>query len=993
MSDPKSPDATDGSTGTQHGRRSKLPDWLDHFNARDLKVLFRCWAAAWVASLLIFIGPVLQKIGIATFFGALVLYIVPPAGILFVYLLAALSLLFGMCLAWAWGLLSMKAALAARPDSDTQAMVQALQQQAVTIANQTGTNPSTEARILIYDGFLLDARVTVIFYVMICVFIYVMSRVRVANPKFALAQIFGIIIADLFLLYGPTLPSFRASLPEVLIEPGAIGIGLGAACCLVFFPQSTSRVVLGQMEQLVRLGEIPLKCTRQKFAGESLDLAQLMGTKAKIIGAFKAMHPSLAFLPLDFSRGRWNAEDIKSLQEPLRQAILSTVSLMDYHISLLRADQKLQEIQSQSSQETNKSDVQEKRAREVGQRQLQESADLMQALNSPEHGVSRANTREALRKSTTELLQVCSETSELIVQCIHGVNSGRWFRRAASRNRLAELTTRAESVLQALQATQSSCATETTDQLLEGHADLFDGNGQLKSAEQLGPHALRGIVLGMVMEERILGTAKALEHLLAQVIHLMQTRTKERIWIPSGLRYAFGWLVNPRQKAPAEDLDTGPTTDPDDAEEQSREAHRRLKISRGYGRPIRRGLLARSLTGVYHWFTNAGGMYALRMVVVTIALAIPASIPHSTGFYYREKGIWALITAQTTLLVYMGDFTVSLVGRTIGTVVGGVMGMVAWYIGAGHGAGNAYGLAAITAVMTAILMWWRLFLPPIFTMAAIMGGATFILVIGFSYDDTHVQQYGLPGHGYEAFWKRLVTVLIGFAAAFIVQIFPRPPSATRHICKTLSNTIRTLSDHYALLLSHWGRPEANSPIGAVAEKIAIDVAETLLSIQGSIGLLQFEMTLGPFHRQALSKMHVLCQDMNQALGRLLILSTSLPQHFQERLARNVGMLDDHIIGDIMAVLSVVEQALKSGLPLPERLPTPLVKRCFETWHAQHRAVELTTTLVRDENYRRYCVAISSYLKFLSAVDDMVLVLKGTLGESHLIERWDGRVPV
>lgn len=994
MSDSKPSDPADGNTGNQDGRRFKLPGWLDHFNAHDLKILFRCWAAAWVASLLIFIGPALHKIGIATFFAALLLYIVPPGGILFIYLLAGLSLLFGMCLAWAWGLLSMKAALAARPDSETQALVQAMQQQAVAIANQTGISPAAEARILVYDGFLLDTRITVIFYVMICVFIYFMSRVRVANPKFALAQIFGIIIADLFLLFGPTLPSFKAFLPNVLIKPGAIGIGLGFACCLVFFPQSTSSVALRQMEQLVRLGETPVKLTRQMLAGEPLDLQQLMGVKAKMIGAYKAMQPSLAFLPLDFSRGRWSSADIKSLQEPLRQANLSTMSLLDYHITLLRADQKLQEHKLPSQDGPGKSDVQEKRAREVGQRQLQESADMMQALNSPEHGASRARTRESLRKSTTGLLELSSETNELIVQCIHGVNSGRWFRRAVSQNQLGELTARAATVLQTLQATRVSCATETTESLLEGHADLFDENGQLKSGEHLGPHALRGIVLGMVMEERILGSAEALERLLAQVLRLMQERTKERIWIPSGLRYAFRWLVNPRQKAPVEDLTAAnPATDPDEAEEQTKEAYRRLKISRGYGRPIRRSLLARSLTGTYQWFTNPGGMYALRMVIVTIAVAIPAAIPHSTGFYYREKGIWALITAQTTLLVYMGDFTISLIGRAIGTIVGGVMGMVAWYIGAGNGPGNAYGLAAITAVMTAILMWWRLFLPPIFTMAAIMGGATFALVIGFSYDDTHTWQYGLPGHGYEAFWKRLVTVLLGLVAAFIVQIFPRPPSATRHICKTLSNTIRILSDHYALLLSHWSKPETNSPISAVTEKIAIDVAESLLSIQGSIGLLKFEMTLSPFHREALGKMHTLCQDMNQALGRLLMLSTTLPQHFQERLAQNVGMLNDHSIGDIMAVLSVIEQALTSGLPLPERLPTPLVKRCFETWLAQHRAAELSTTLVRDENYRRYCVAIAMYLKFLSSVDDMVLVLKGTLGESHLIERWDGEVLV
>lgn len=46
----------------------KLPSWLDHFNARDLKVLFRCSVAAWVAALLIFIHPALRTIGQATFF-------------------------------------------------------------------------------------------------------------------------------------------------------------------------------------------------------------------------------------------------------------------------------------------------------------------------------------------------------------------------------------------------------------------------------------------------------------------------------------------------------------------------------------------------------------------------------------------------------------------------------------------------------------------------------------------------------------------------------------------------------------------------------------------------------------------------------------------------------------------------------------------------------------------------------------------------------------
>jgi Putative ER transporter, 6TM, N-terminal len=60
--------ATPGKGATVSKTRRKLPGWLDHFNARDLKVLFRCSVAAWVASLLIFIGPSLREIGTATFF-------------------------------------------------------------------------------------------------------------------------------------------------------------------------------------------------------------------------------------------------------------------------------------------------------------------------------------------------------------------------------------------------------------------------------------------------------------------------------------------------------------------------------------------------------------------------------------------------------------------------------------------------------------------------------------------------------------------------------------------------------------------------------------------------------------------------------------------------------------------------------------------------------------------------------------------------------------
>lgn len=971
--------------GSAHRHRFTLPAWLDHFNKHDLKILLRCWVAIWVACLLMFIGPALHSIGIATFFGALLLYIVPPSSILIIYLLAALSLLFGMCLAWAWGLITMKAALAARPDSHTMAQLLQLKEEAASQAKQTGGDPGTIAEKLIHDGYMFDARVTVVYYVMSCAFVYVMARARVFNQKFVLAEIFGIIVMDLFLLFGPTLPAWDWEVAKVLVEPGAIGIALGFACCLLFFPQSTSYAILSQMEKLVLLGQFTLQCTRDRLAEQAVDLAQMKSSKAKLIETFKAMKPMIAFLPLDISRGRWGVQDIRGLLDPIRQTMLTQIALLDFHIARQRAHEKMKMMQSDSSCENGDADTMPSTIGD-GTQHLLNGAAMIQALHAPEMGDIPSNTIKALRNSTTDVLLASSEAIGLIAECIRLVNTRRWFRRYPP-EKFDQVVDRGEEVLGRLRSAKKTCATETTEGLIESHIDLFDEGGNLKSPELQGPYALHALVLGMVVEERVLGSAAATENLLAQVLELNKKRTKHRIWYPCGIRYAWSWLVNGQQSPPLSGLPMGTGDDPVLLDEQVKEAHRQLRISHGSGATHRQGRLSQIIRRSWHWLTDAGGMYAIRMVVVTIATAIPASLPATAGFFYREKGIWGTITAQIGVVIYMADFTFSVVSRTAGTILGGVMAMVAWYIGSGHGTGNAYGLSAITAAMTLVLVWWRLFLPPALLPCAVMSGATYVLVIGFSYDDRHTEQYGLPGYGYEAFYKRLVTVLLGLVAAFVVQIFPKPPSASRHIRNTLFNAIRILSDHYALLLSHWGRADDPSPVNVLAERISLDLAETLLSLQGPINLLKFEISLGPFDQGTFLQIQELCQDMNQSLGRLLSLTGSLPLELQRRLMCNVGIMDDTDIDSVMVVLGVINQSLKTGDPLPERLPVPLLNRCYVTWHAEHRKAEFSTALVRNEDYRRYCVAVSSYLKFLSAVDDIVIALKKVVGESHIVNPW------
>lgn len=742
-----------------------LPSWLDHFNARDLKILVRCSIACWVASLTMFIHPSLTNIGQTAFFAQLVLFIAPPASILFVYLLASLSLLAGMCLAWAWGLLTMKAALAARPEAETLAKMQELGKEAVARAKQSGQTVAWEQQVLIHNGFMLDARVTVVYYVMGCVFIYVLARLRCSNPKLTLTQIFGTIVIDIFILVGPALPTFNASIGELLVKPGAIGVGLGAACCLLFFPTSTSYVVLESMGKLVTTLEAPLDALRRRLASEKVPMEHLSGIRAKLIGIYKGMQPAMAFLPLDFSRARWGAGDIKELQGPLRDAMTASLSLLEVHISWVAAAQREEDLRSLKRNFDSEDEAKDGH-HGLGRHEALENAYLVEALRSPEQGAMDDEALETLNRTTKELLTMCSKSVELAARSIRTVNSCRWVRKP--KNEIFEqLIAELETHLTVLTAAQATCVSETTEGVIEAYSDWFGEDGHLKKPFNLGPPALRGIILAMVVEERILNAATALKNLQIKVLDLMKKRTTHRIWFPVSLQHGFSWLISGKTSPPiagpsddpAEDPES-PKEDPNILQDDAKEAYRRLKLSRGYESASVRGRnkVARGIVATYKWLFNASGMFALRMVIVTLITTIPAVLPHTAGFFYREKGIWGVITAQTGILVYMADFTFSLTTRALATVIGGVLGMLTWYIGSGSGPGNPYGLAAASAVFIPIILWLRIFLPPAFMKATVLLGATFALVIGFSYDQHHLQQYGLPGVGYEAFWKRMVTV-------------------------------------------------------------------------------------------------------------------------------------------------------------------------------------------------------------------------------------------
>lgn len=629
-----------------------------------------------------------------------------------------------------------------------------------------------------------------------------------------------------------------------------------------------------------------------------------------------------------------------------------------------------------------------------GHHQLVQLFDLLQQFQHPEAETLHKKSMQALLHSAHRLLQACSGAVDAIVDAMHTVNNKRWIG-TASAEVCQELHIKHTAVLQQLKREQERYVGMSTEHLLDPHRHLFDQNGRINDPARSTP--VHGLLFGLVYEECLLTLATSVQDMLVHIVSLEQQKTKVRLWPPTGLEHAITWAFS-RDELPSASSPSTNSNTPGADSSIGDKAGKKVKKIKAEGHGAReefeslkqhggrkRSGPARIVIGTGRWISNTEGVYALRVLLVTIALTLPAVIQHSAGFYYRERGLRALIMAQTGLVFYSADFVYGFICRAIGTVFGGVLGMVCWYTGAGSGSGNPYGLAAVMAPAIVCLMWGRLFASPAILQGVILSAATVFLVVGYSWDDTHIPSYGNPGVGYSVFWRRTLLILIGFTASAIVTFLPCPPSAARHYCKVLSDTLRSSKDLYALLLSSWAHPYKD--LGPTAEKATITIAETLSSIAGPIELIHFEISSSNFDGDTLHKVVELCTTTDYSLSQLFMYGGDMSEELKFRFAHLTGALDHGFVGDFMAVLSLIEQALKSGDPLPVLLPTPLLGRSLRYITVPSGEDVLTLDLVRSEAFRKYCAVLSAFVGMLGAIDELVLVVKDAVGEAHDVPAW------
>lgn len=571
-----------------------------------------------------------------------------------------------------------------------------------------------------------------------------------AAPKLILLEIFFLIISDIFLTIAPLLPSFQGTIPQVLIKPAASATAVAIVCSTIIFPESTSHACLSGFESIMAPMRGFIEAFSLSFEHHPIefDLAKLDETKSAVLGAYKGLEGGLGFLPLDISMGRWSAEDVSSLKQPLMQVLTAFLGLVQLQIGTTRGINKNKKRKHVRDTLDEKKPLDVKDLPKHGHLQLMQSLELSRRFPVDQESDLWSKSMRTLADSSRGILHATNDAIDATIAALHDVNSRRWMKRPSTAE-CDSLRRSHQVVLDRLAHERAAFAAKNTEHLLGHHLHLFNDEGKLRLVDDSKSNPIRGLLLALVFEERILSAADALHNMLENIVQLETERTKTRFWPPSKLQSAVPWVFG-STPAPAGNSAGAATsqstisgngtaskkkTDKNEKKVKGAEEHsaeHELQVLRVHsGR--QRSAFSKFLVAAAEWLSSDEGAYALRILIVTIALTLPAVIKNSAGFFYRERGLWALIMAQTGMVLFSADFVMGLVQRVIGTVIGGAIGTACWYIGAGSGPGSPYGIAAIMAVVVISFMYCRLYAPPSVLQGILLGTASIYLVVGYSW--------------------------------------------------------------------------------------------------------------------------------------------------------------------------------------------------------------------------------------------------------------------
>ncbi|KAI0635211.1 hypothetical protein C8Q77DRAFT_1106698 [Trametes polyzona] len=972
----------------------KLPPWASA-NLRSWKswkLLLRCWVASWVCFVIMLPNKSLATLGNTAFFALLLSVMVPPNMPFQVFVFAITTIVLGVALGWALACAGMAAALAAR---DQTLLKATLQKEATSAAGLS--NPDALFQAAIFRGDFLDTRSTVVYGVFLGFGCFLFALIRAYAPKLTIMSVFGTIAIDIFCSFGPLFPFAQYTLLNSLLTSVACYVGIALVFITFVFPESLNHSYLSSAGELIEkfrgiliMQDEVLKTDPHDIMPGSPLATKTIMARVGMIQQLQQLMSQKQFLNLEFSWGRWNGDDIKDMLEPMQAvatrlgALNGFAKMMAHPMSL--ADHKHDETESVSDTSTSATAVDDTfLLRQFRERNL---------AAEQEHNVRLIDVLPSVREATADLRAAAVDALSALQGLILAVNTNRYKRGHALQDaRLASL----DKALAVLRAAMDDFKAERRLVLLQPYQAVFEK----LDAGAVNRIPLRALYQSFVFAANLSTVCNGILMLAEHVSETAAKRTHARLWAPKGLR-AIGKLL--RSGRGAGEGAVGEDPQPDDPVET--EEKREYKLDPD-SRPPENILqrVASTFHSLFKWTKTPEALFAFRYVVVTIALWIPSVVKSSAHFAYAQRSVWALIMAQTTLNIYASDQVFNYAMRLGGTFVGAVLGMVCWYIGAGHGTGNPYGLAAIVSVFLFPHVFMRIFAPPQYLVGVLMSGATFVLVVGYSWIDGNLRGiFQNVGIGWDVAWRRWVLVMIGCAASFILMMLP-PKSGRKAVRLRNASVLSGLSYLYSHLTSLWLNPETEAfghgtkwP-AELREKI-IALAEQIQDLRVRTAMSKWEGSVrGAWASEEYNRLLEVESDM---LASLILLGGALA-NLDPELRRSTlpytHVLNPHFISDVMSTFFLISQSLQTGEPLHQAQYKNLADRLHyhgglaasgpgSDANANARKTHMRQSLTSYE-YMFYATAVVAVLQAVNSLNEARTIVARLCGEVPLegFERW------
>ena len=313
--------------------------------------------------------------------------------------------------------------------------------------------------------------------------------------------------------------------------------------------------------------------------------------------------------------------------------------------------------------------------------------------------------------SCADLLGECERGMSVVIRWLESVNSDRLYSRLWKRHTKAaerrEISAEVGKAVELLRCEIDRFQQDKRLEVLEPHMRWF----QSETHKNRQP-SYRLLFSSFFYQFHLREFAVSLHAMLEQLHEDDATHQLPHWWVPSFMEVSK-WLAKGgenKDKASNEDLaceDQDPEhiphiTNPED------EAIQVQPRNPDAGPPSNVGhLVGRFVVKSFKLITRADIFYAIKAGIVTVLVALPIYFKSTAGWFYFNRGIWAVIMTALTISQFTADTMFGFVVRLVATFLGALLAMVIWYIGSGGGDGNAFGLSAVLAVVLPFILFIR----------------------------------------------------------------------------------------------------------------------------------------------------------------------------------------------------------------------------------------------------------------------------------------------